>query len=145
MMTSSKPIGSRSQKVGSTTSWTIRGGANGRKERTGEPHNHDELKARLEAGTSERTGRSRTDTSMVTGDGQVANMDHSHLRRTYEGTRSDEPLGHERSRMERLMDERTLDDLLNMKLEERWRELLADVDELIQQDELEEKQDRAAG
>ena len=47
--------------------------------------------------------------------------------------------------MERLMDERTLDDLMNMKLEERWRELLADVDELIQQDELQEKQDRAAG
>ena len=45
----------------------------------------------------------------------------------------------------RLMDERTLDDLMNMKLEERWRELLADVDELIQQDELQEKQDRAAG
>ena len=43
------------------------------------------------------------------------------------------------------MDERTLDDLMNMKLEERWRELLADVDELIQQDELQEKQDRAAG
>mgnify|MGYP007028035782 FL=1 len=45
----------------------------------------------------------------------------------------------------RLMDERTLEDLMNMKLEERWRELLADVDELIQQDELQEKQDRAAG
>ena len=47
----------------------------------------------------------------------------------------------------RLMDERTLEDLLNMHLEERWRELLADVDELIRQDELleEEKQDRAAG
>ena len=45
----------------------------------------------------------------------------------------------------RLMDERTLDDLMNMKLEERWRELLADVDELIRQDELQEKQDRAAG
>jgi len=45
------------------------------------------------------------------------------------------------------MDERTLEDLLNMQLEERWRELLADVDELIAQDELleEEKQDRAAG
>jgi len=43
------------------------------------------------------------------------------------------------------MDERTLDDLMNMKLEERWRELLADVDELIRQDELQEKQDRAAG
>lgn len=44
------------------------------------------------------------------------------------------------------MDERTLDELMNMKLEERWRELLADVDELIAQDELiEEKQDRAAG
>lgn len=45
------------------------------------------------------------------------------------------------------MDERTLEDLLNMHLEERWRELLADVDELIRQDELleEEKQDRAAG
>ena len=43
------------------------------------------------------------------------------------------------------MDERTLDDLMNMKLEERWRELLADVDELIQQDELQEKQGRAAG
>ena len=44
------------------------------------------------------------------------------------------------------MDERTLDDLMNMQLEERWRELLADVDELIAQDELiEEKQDRAAG
>ena len=39
------------------------------------------------------------------------------------------------------MDERTLDDLMNMKLEERWRELLADVDELIQQDELQEKQE----
>ena len=45
------------------------------------------------------------------------------------------------------MDERTLDELMNMQLEERWRELLADVDELIRQDELleEEKQDRAAG
>tara|TARA_R100000734_G_C3221020_1_gene32563 strand:- start:11 stop:145 length:135 start_codon:yes stop_codon:yes gene_type:complete len=44
------------------------------------------------------------------------------------------------------MNERTLDDLMNMQLEERWRELLADVDELIAQDELiEEKQDRAAG
>ena len=33
------------------------------------------------------------------------------------------------------MDEKKLDDLLIMKLEERWRELLADADELIEQEE----------
>ena len=44
------------------------------------------------------------------------------------------------------MDERTLEDLLNMQLEERWRELLADVDELIRQDELiEEGEKRVRG
>jgi len=41
------------------------------------------------------------------------------------------------------MDERTLDDLMKMDLEERWRVLLAEVDEKM--DELQEKQDRAAG
>lgn len=37
--------------------------------------------------------------------------------------------------MERLMDEKKLDDLLTMKIEERWRELLADADELIEEEE----------
>lgn len=43
----------------------------------------------------------------------------------------------------RLMDERTLDELMKMDLEERWRVLLAEVDEKME--ELQEKQDRAAG
>jgi len=34
-----------------------------------------------------------------------------------------------------MMDEKKLDDLLTMKLEERWQELLADADEAIQQEE----------
>ena len=33
------------------------------------------------------------------------------------------------------MDEKKLDDLLTMKIEERWRELLADADELIEEEE----------
>ena len=41
------------------------------------------------------------------------------------------------------MDERTLDELMKMDLEERWRVLLAEVDEKME--ELQEKQDRAAG
>ena len=41
------------------------------------------------------------------------------------------------------MDERTLDDLMKMDLEERWRVLLAEVDEKME--ELQEKQDREAG
>ena len=46
----------------------------------------------------------------------------------------------------RLMDERTLDDLMKLQLEERWRVLLAEVDELVDElQEEEEKQDRAAG
>ena len=43
----------------------------------------------------------------------------------------------------RLMDERTLDELMKMDLEERWRVLLAEVDEKME--ELQEKQDREAG
>jgi hypothetical protein len=54
---------------------------------------------RLEAGTSERTGRSRTD---CPGSRGAYLDDHSH-RRTYEGTRSDEPLDHGRD--ERLMND----------------------------------------
>jgi hypothetical protein len=45
----------------------------------------------------------------------------------------------------RLMDERTLDDLMKMDLEERWRVLLAEVDEKMEELQEEEKQDRAAG
>ena len=41
------------------------------------------------------------------------------------------------------MDERTLDELMKMDLEERWRILLAEVDEKME--ELQEKQDREAG
>lgn len=41
------------------------------------------------------------------------------------------------------MDERTLDELMKMDLEERWRVLLAEVDEKME--ELQEKQDREAG
>ena len=33
------------------------------------------------------------------------------------------------------MDEKTLDELMTLSLEERWRELLEDVDELIQLEE----------
>ena len=33
------------------------------------------------------------------------------------------------------MDERTLEELHQMKLEERWRELLADADDAIRQEE----------
>ena len=43
------------------------------------------------------------------------------------------------------MDERTLDDLMKLQLEERWRVLLAEVDELMDELQEEEKQDRAAG
>jgi hypothetical protein len=43
------------------------------------------------------------------------------------------------------MDERTLDDLMKMDLEERWRVLLAEVDEKMEELQEEEKQDRAAG
>ena len=43
----------------------------------------------------------------------------------------------------RLMDERPLDELMKMDLEERWRVLLAEVDEKME--ELQEKQDREAG
>jgi len=45
----------------------------------------------------------------------------------------------------RLMDERTLDDLMKLQLEERWRIMLAEVDELMDELQEEEKQDRAAG
>ena len=45
----------------------------------------------------------------------------------------------------RLMDERTLDELMKMDLEERWRVLLAEVDEKMEELQEEEKQDRAAG
>ena len=45
----------------------------------------------------------------------------------------------------RPMDERTLDDLMKLQLEERWRIMLAEVDELMDELQEEEKQDRAAG
>ena len=34
-----------------------------------------------------------------------------------------------------MMDEKKLDELMTMKLEERWQELLADADDAIQQEE----------
>ena len=34
-----------------------------------------------------------------------------------------------------MMDEKRLDDLMTMKLEERWQELLADADDAIHQEE----------
>ena len=34
-----------------------------------------------------------------------------------------------------MMDEKRLDDLMTMKLEERWQELLADADDAIQHEE----------
>jgi len=42
------------------------------------------------------------------------------------------------------MDERTLDELMKLDIEERWRIMLAEVDDLIADLE-QEKQDREAG
>ena len=42
------------------------------------------------------------------------------------------------------MDERTLDELMKLDIEERWRLMLAEVDDLIADLE-QEKQDREAG